>query len=104
MKKVLSLIAIAGMFAFVACGPSAEEKAKMEEINSKKARLIYDYIDSQDFYKNPVQPEDRSWMNVIFTLPSSISFPHIGHFIYISFYAQSEINRLIASLRSLSPL
>ena len=30
MKKVLSLIAIAGMFAFVACGPSAEEKAKME--------------------------------------------------------------------------
>ena len=44
--------------------------AKMEEINSKKARLIYDYIDSQDFYKNPVQPEDRSWMNVIFTLPS----------------------------------
>ena len=31
MKKVLSLIAIAGMFAFVACGPSAEEKAKMEQ-------------------------------------------------------------------------
>ena len=31
MKKVLSLIAIAGMFAFVACGPNAEEKAKMEQ-------------------------------------------------------------------------
>lgn len=31
MKKVLSIIAIAGMFAFVACGPSAEEKAKMEQ-------------------------------------------------------------------------
>ncbi len=45
--------------------------AKMEEINRQKAHLLYDYIDSQDFYKNPVQPEDRSWMNVIFSLPSS---------------------------------
>ena len=44
--------------------------AKMEEINRKKACLIYDYIDSQDFYINLVQPEDRSWMNVIFNLPS----------------------------------
>ena len=40
MKKVLSLIAIAGMFAFVACGPSAEEKAKMEE----RAKQIQDSI------------------------------------------------------------
>lgn len=44
--------------------------AKMEEINRQKAHLLYDYIDSQNFYKNPVQPEDRSWMNVIFSLPS----------------------------------
>ncbi|MGQ9747894.1 MAG: 3-phosphoserine/phosphohydroxythreonine transaminase, partial [Candidatus Caldatribacteriaceae bacterium] len=43
---------------------------KMEAINRKKARLLYDYIDSQDFYQNPVQPEDRSQMNVIFRLPS----------------------------------
>jgi len=28
MKKVLTLVAIAGMFAFTACGPSAEEKEK----------------------------------------------------------------------------
>ena len=31
MKKVLSLIAIATMFAFVACGPSAEENAAKEK-------------------------------------------------------------------------
>ena len=31
MKKVLTLIAIAGMTAFYACGPSAEEKAAMEQ-------------------------------------------------------------------------
>ncbi|MFL5751779.1 MAG: hypothetical protein ACJ76F_00110 [Bacteroidia bacterium] len=30
MKKVLSMVAIAAMTALVACGPSAEEKAKME--------------------------------------------------------------------------
>jgi hypothetical protein len=31
MKKLLSLIAVAGMFTFVACGPSAEEKAAAEQ-------------------------------------------------------------------------
>lgn len=32
MKKLLSLIAVAGIFTFVACGPSAEEKAKAEQL------------------------------------------------------------------------
>lgn len=31
MKKVLTLVAVAGMFAFVACGPSAEDKAAAEK-------------------------------------------------------------------------
>lgn len=31
MKKTLTLIALAGMFSFYACGPSAEEKAAMEK-------------------------------------------------------------------------
>jgi protein involved in sex pheromone biosynthesis len=31
MKKVLSVLALASTFAFVACGPSAEEKAKADE-------------------------------------------------------------------------
>jgi len=31
MKRLLSLIVIAGMCTFVACGPSAEEKAKAAE-------------------------------------------------------------------------
>nr|ART36976.1 D318 [uncultured bacterium] len=38
--------------------------------NQRKAALLYDYIDSQDFYKNPVAKKDRSWMNVPFTLPN----------------------------------
>ena len=36
--------------------------------NQRKAKLLYDYIDSQDFYRNPVARADRSWMNVPFTL------------------------------------
>ncbi|MBK9525962.1 MAG: hypothetical protein IPO39_14790 [Bacteroidetes bacterium] len=31
MKKVLSTLLVAGMFAVVACGPSAEEKAASEK-------------------------------------------------------------------------
>ena len=31
MKKVLSTMFVAGMFAFYACGPSAEEKAAAEK-------------------------------------------------------------------------
>jgi hypothetical protein len=31
MKKLFTLVAVAAMFAFVACGPSAEEKAAKEK-------------------------------------------------------------------------
>src|SRR6185312_4135140 len=36
--------------------------------NVRKSKLLYDYLDSQDFYANPVAKEDRSRMNVPFTL------------------------------------
>jgi len=42
----------------------------MEAINRKKAKILYDYLDSQNFYTCPVVPEDRSMMNVVFRLPS----------------------------------
>jgi len=40
MKKVLSIIAVAVVATFVACGPSAEEKAQMEE----RAKQMQDSI------------------------------------------------------------
>jgi hypothetical protein len=40
MKKVFSIIAVAVVATFVACGPSAEEKAKMEE----RAKQMQDSI------------------------------------------------------------
>ena len=41
MKKVLSIIAVAGMTAIVACGPSAAEKAeKMKQDSIHKADSI----------------------------------------------------------------
>jgi len=42
---------------------------KMEEINIQKAGLLYDYIDSSDFYKGTTETESRSLMNVTFRLP-----------------------------------
>ena len=41
---------------------------KMEEINISKAELLYDYLDQTEFYHSPVAKEDRSLMNVPFTL------------------------------------
>lgn len=41
MKKVFSIIAVAVLAtSFVACGPSAEEKAKMEEAAKRQADSI----------------------------------------------------------------
>jgi len=42
--------------------------AGMAERNSTKAGLLYEFIDGNDFYANPVAPRARSWMNVPFTL------------------------------------
>ena len=39
---------------------------KMKEMNEKKAKLLYDYRDSQDYYVAPVVKECRSMMNVTF--------------------------------------
>ena len=40
----------------------------IEQINIRKAGLLYHYLDSQDFYSNPVAKEDRSRMIVPFRL------------------------------------
>ena len=40
----------------------------MEKKNIQKAKLLYDYLDSSAFFHNPVAKEDRSRMNVPFTL------------------------------------
>ena len=39
---------------------------KMKALNEKKAKLLYDYLDSQDYYTAPVEKESRSMMNVTF--------------------------------------
>ena len=43
--------------------------AAMQQINEAKAKVLYDYLDSQNFYKNPVEHRYRSTMNVTFTSP-----------------------------------
>ena len=45
--------------------------AAIEQRNIEKAALLYDYLDSTPFYTNPVEPADRSRMNVPFRLPEA---------------------------------
>ncbi len=42
--------------------------AAMEKINVAKSQLLYEYLDSTDFYHCPVAVEDRSRMNVPFRI------------------------------------
>jgi len=42
--------------------------AVMEQRNIEKARLLYDYLDQSSFYYSPVNPADRSRMNVPFRI------------------------------------
>lgn len=39
---------------------------KMKELNEKKAKLLYDFLDSSELFKGTVAAEDRSLMNVPF--------------------------------------
>jgi phosphoserine aminotransferase len=43
----------------------------MAEVNRRKADKLYGFIDGSNYYRNPVDPGCRSWMNVPFTLPST---------------------------------
>ena len=42
--------------------------SEMEKVNIAKAKLIYDVLDASRFYASPVAKQDRSRMNVPFTL------------------------------------
>lgn len=71
-----SMLNTPATFSWYVCGlvfqwmKSEGGLAKIGERNERKAKALYDYIDSQDFYKNPVAKKDRSIMNVPFTLPN----------------------------------
>lgn len=41
----------------------------IEALNARKAGLLYDYLDGQDYYRTTVAREARSRMNVVFRLP-----------------------------------
>ena len=44
---------------------------QVKALNEKKAKLLYDYLDSQDYYIAPVEKESRSLMNVTFVTGDS---------------------------------
>ena len=44
--------------------------AAMAKRNEEKARILYDYLDGEAFYRVPVRADSRSLMNVVFRCPS----------------------------------
>jgi len=42
----------------------------MARVNADKANVLYDIIDKSDFYSGTAYRDDRSHMNVTFTLPN----------------------------------
>ena len=44
--------------------------AELQKVNEKKAKLLYDFLDSSELFKGTVVPEDRSLMNVPFVTGS----------------------------------
>jgi phosphoserine aminotransferase len=57
------------------------------QANIKKAQLLYSFIDGCDFYQNPIAPQNRSLMNVPFTLKDDK--------LDKEFLKQAELNGLI---------
>src|SRR3954466_1104115 len=43
----------------------------IEKLNIQKARLLYEFLDRSAFFRNPIAKEDRSRMNIPFTLKDS---------------------------------
>jgi len=43
----------------------------IEKINRKKADLVYEVIDSTDFYRGHAEIDSRSMMNIAFNLPTA---------------------------------
>ncbi|EGU38075.1 phosphoserine aminotransferase [Vibrio ichthyoenteri ATCC 700023] len=60
----------------------------MEQINREKAALLYNFIDSSEFYRNSVHPANRSRMNV----PFQLAKPELDE----AFLAQAKVRGLVA--------
>ncbi len=43
--------------------------SSLQKINEQKAAVLYDVIDSSDFWRSPVERESRSIMNIVWRLP-----------------------------------
>lgn len=43
----------------------------MADSNQRKANKLYAAIDTSNFYRNPVEPKSRSWMNIPFVMPDA---------------------------------
>lgn len=59
MKKLLTLLMVAGIFSLVACGPTQEEKAVIEEAADQEAdAILEDAMNSIEETVTPAEDHD----------------------------------------------
>ena len=81
---------------------------KIKELNSLKSRLLYDYIDNSKLFKSPVNIEDRSNMNIVFSTGNTsldekfINFSEQNNIINIK--GHRKVGGMRASLYNAMPL
>ncbi|MCQ2802402.1 MAG: 3-phosphoserine/phosphohydroxythreonine transaminase [Bacilli bacterium] len=76
--------------------------------NEKKAKLLYDYLDSSSFYKTAVEPASRSLMNVTFRTPSdeldALFLEEVKKYKFTNLKGHKSIGGLRASIYNAMPI
>ena len=72
----------------------------MKARNEEKAKLLYDYLDSQSFYKTTVAKEDRSMMNVVFRTEDAALDKEFADLSSKSGFSNLKGHRLVGGMRA----
>ncbi len=74
--------------------------AAMEKRNIEKSRLLYDFLDNSRFFRNPVRKNDRSRMNVPFTLKNNALEEEFLNQAKVRGMVQLKGHRLVGGMRA----
>ncbi|MDP2247418.1 MAG: 3-phosphoserine/phosphohydroxythreonine transaminase [Nitrosomonadales bacterium] len=82
--------------------------AEMEKTNIQKAGILYDCLESSDFYHSPIAPENRSRMNIPFTLQppalDSVFLEHANNHGLLQLKGHKLVGGMRASLYNAMPI
>lgn len=67
---------------------------EMERINKIKSDMLYDFLDNSKLFSCPVRKEDRSMMNVVFTISDIIIVEYKRKIMYTKILKEAEENNI----------